>query len=153
MTQITSMKPKAKSLIALAALFLCTLTAHAEKVVAGPKGGRLLEADPFKAEFFVSKDRKVEVTFYDAALKPVAPESQAVSVTAEPAAGRTKLEMEKTPAGFVSKTALPGGEPYRVVVQIRATPEARPQNFRIDLNTEICGGCSKAEYACTCEGH
>jgi len=63
------------------------------------------------------------------------------------------LALEKTSAGFVSVGALPAGEPYRVVVQVRASPEARPQNFRIDLNLEECGECSRAEYACICEGH
>ena len=126
----------------------------AEKIVAGPKGGRLLETQPQKAEFFVTKDRKVEVTFYDAALKPVAPSAQQVTITAEPKTGRTPVELAKTATGFTSKTALPeSAEPYRVVVQIRATPEAKPANFRIDLNTDTCGECHHAEYACTCTGH
>ncbi len=137
------------TLLFIAAVSALTLTA-AEKP-AGPKGGRLLESAPLKAEFFVTKDRKVEITFYDAALKPVAPDAQVVAVTAEPAAGRTALELEKTATGFVSKTALPAGEPYRVVVQVRATADARAQNFRLDLNLALCGECQRAEYACTCD--
>ncbi len=123
----------------------------AAKPAAGPKGGRLLESSPLKAEFFVTKDRKVEVSFYDAALKPVAPGTQLVAVTAEPASGRAALELEKTATGFVSKASLPAGEPYRIVVQVRATPDAKPQNFRLELNLAICGECQRAEYACTCE--
>ena len=138
------------TLLFIAAVSALTLTA-AEKPAAGPKGGRLLESAPLKAEFFVTKERKVEITFYDAALKPVAPDAQVVAVTAEPAAGRTALELEKTATGFVSKTALPAGEPYRVVVQVRATPDAKPQNFRLDLNLALCGECQRAEYACTCD--
>ena len=123
----------------------------AEKIVAGPKGGRLLDTAPQKAEFFVTKDRKVEVTFYDAALKPVAPGAQVVAVTAEPKSGSTKVELEKTATGFLSKSPLPSTtEPYRVVVQVRATPEARPANFRVDLNLATCGECKLAEYACIC---
>jgi hypothetical protein len=99
----------------------------------------------------VTKDRKVEVTFYDAALKPVAPGTQVVTVTAEPKTGRTPVDLTKTATGFVSSVALPAAtEPYRIVVQIRAQPDSRPQNFRIDLNLEFCGECKKAEYACTC---
>jgi hypothetical protein len=140
--------------ITFAVAALCaTVSLHAEKIVSGPKGGRLLESEPNKAEFFVTADRKVEITFYDAALKPVDPGTQVVSVTAEPASGKAKLELEKTPTGFVSKAALPAGEPYRVVVQTRASSDAKPKNFRVDLNLANCGGCSKAEYACTCEGH
>jgi hypothetical protein len=145
---------KAKSIVlALAALSSAVSLTGAEKIVAGPRGGRLLDTEPQKAEFFVNADRKVEVTFYDAALKPVAPAGQSVAVTAEPTSGKTTLELEKTAKGFVSKSALPAGEPYRVVVQVREKPDARPKNFRIDLNLEKCGECKNAEYACTCAGH
>jgi hypothetical protein len=132
-------------------LLAATLACAAEKNIAGPKGGRLLEAAPARAEFFVTKDRKVEVTFYDAALKPVAPGERTVAVTAEPKSGRTPIALTRTATGFVSDGALPAaGEAYRVVVQVREAPGARPQNFRIDLNLDNCGGCNRAEYACSC---
>ena len=144
---------KTKSiLLTLAALAAVSLL-HADKVAGGPKGGRLLETQPLKAEFFVTADRRVEITFYDAGLKPAAPGAQTVAVTAEPATGRTPVELEKTATGFVSKAGLPAGEPYRVVVQVRATADAKPQNFSLDLNLATCGECQRAEYACTCEGH
>ncbi|MBI2511676.1 MAG: hypothetical protein HYV96_06850 [Opitutae bacterium] len=133
---------------------LCAVVcAHAENIVGGPKGGRLLETEPLRAEFFVTPERKVEIVFYDAALKPVAPGAQSVTVTAEPAGGRVKLELEKTATGFLSTQPLPEGGPYRVVVQARADAEAKPRNFRIDLNLAPCGECQRAEYACICEGH
>ncbi len=143
------MKPK---LIILAAILTAavSLTA-ADKIVGGPKGGRLLEADGQRAEFFVNPDRKVEITFYDAALNAVAPGDQVVAITAEPKSGRAKVDLEKTATGYVSKSALPEGAPYRVVVQMRAKPDSKPQNFRIDLNLEACGECKRAEYACTCD--
>ncbi len=140
--------------ITFAVATLCAAASlHAEKIVAGPKGGRLLESEPLKAEFFVTADRKVEVTFYDAALKPVDAGAQVITVTAEPSSGKVKLDLEKTATGFISKTALPAGEPYRVVVQTRASAEAKPKNFRVDLNLEMCAECQKKEYACICEAH
>lgn len=141
--------------ITFAVAALCaTASLQAEKYVAGPKGGRLLESEPNKAEFFVTKDRKVEITFYDATLKPVAPAAQVVAITAEPKSGRTQVELEKTATGFISKAALPASaEPYRVVVQVRAKPDAAPKNFRVDLNLETCGECKLAEYACICGSH
>lgn len=144
---------KLKSIAFAVVALGATLSLHAEKIVAGPKGGRLLEAEPNKAEFFVTADRKVEITFYDAALKPVDPGAQVVTVTAEPGSGKAKLELEKTATGFISKTALPAGDPYRVVVQTRASADAKPKNFRVDLNLAKCGECQKVEYACICEGH
>ena len=121
--------------------------------VAGPKGGRLLEAAPARAEFVVTPEHRVAIHFYDESLQPVAPTSQVVAVTAEAPGGRTTLAMEKTADGFFSREPLPDGAPYRVVVQVRPAAGEKPQNFRIDLNLEVCGGCSRAEYACTCEGH
>lgn len=142
---------KLKSFVFAVAAFCSAVSlVAAEKIVGGPKGGRLLEVDGQKAEFFVTADRKVEITFYDAALKPVAPGEQVVAVTAEPTAGRVKLDLEKTVTGYLSKTALPTGDPYRVVVQMRAKADAKPQNFRVDFNLATCGECKRAEYACTC---
>ena len=144
---------KMKSLLLVAALLAHTLAATAaEKVVGGPKGGRLLEVGSQKTEFFVTKDRKVEVTFYDAGLKPAALGAQVVAITVEPKSGRKTLEMEKTANGFISKTKLPeSSEPYRVVVQLREKADAPPKNYRVDLNLETCGECKRAEYACTCD--
>ena len=124
----------------------------AEKIKAGPKGGRLLETEPQKTEFFVTKDRKVEIQFYDAAMKPAAPGQQVVNITAEPKSGRAKVDLEKTATGYVSKAALPeSAAPYRIVVQVRPTADAKPQNFRVDLNLAQCGTCKYKEYACICD--
>jgi hypothetical protein len=135
-------------------LLSAALAGAAEKIVAGPKGGRLLEVAPLQAEFFVTKDRTIEVNFYDASLKPVAPGAHVVAVTAETKSGRTPIELQPTTTGFVSKSPLPASaEAYRVVVQVRSAAGARPQNFRIDLNLAPCDGCKFAEYACTCASH
>lgn len=140
------------SLVLLGLLAFASLTAANEKRVAGPNGGRLLELPPHKAEFFVNPEGRVQITFYDASLRPLAPEARTVTLTAEPKGNRQSIEIEKTESGFVSKTALPAAEgPYRVVVQIRENPGAAPRNFRIDLNLETCGECKRPEYACTCD--
>jgi len=145
---------KTKSLLLIAALACGAVFLNAaEKIAAGPHGGRLLETTPQPAEFFVTPDRHVEITFYDAALQPIAPGTHTVTVTAEPASGRKPVALEASAAGFRSKAPLPAGDPYRVVVQVRATPEATPQNFRLDLVLSTCGECKRAEYACICEGH
>ncbi|MBI2498508.1 MAG: hypothetical protein HYV75_11530 [Opitutae bacterium] len=144
---------KTKSLLLLAALLCTAGLLHAAKSAAGPSGGRVLSTEPLAVEFFVTPDRKVELTFLDPAGKPAAPGAQAAAVTAEPATGKVALPLERSPHGFVSTTALPAGEPYRVVVQLRAAPGAKPQNFRLDLALSTCGECRHAEYACTCEGH
>jgi hypothetical protein len=124
---------------------------HDHKIIPGPKGGKVLESTPLHAEFFVQPDRKVSVTFYDEAMKPVAPTAQEVKVTAEAKSGKAVLEFVKSGDGFLSKTALPAGDGYRVVVQIKTDASAKPQNLRFDYHTEMCGGCKRIEYACTCD--
>lgn len=144
---------KMKTLLLTVAALSGLVSLHAaDKIVLGPKGGRLLETTSHKTEFFVNADRKAEINFYDASLKPVTPSAQVVTVTAEPKGGRTPLELEKTATGFVSKGKLPEGDPYRVVVQVRENADAKPQNFRVAFNLEKCGECHNPEYACTC-GH
>ena len=140
-----------KVIINALALTLMTLALNAaEKVEAGPRGGRLLQTDAPRPEFFVEKDRKVSIAFYDANQKQVPAGAQTVTAIAEAKGGKAKLEFEKKGDLLVSKTALPEGNGYTVVVQVRSTTEASPKNFRIPLNTENCGGCNRAEYACTC---
>ena len=137
-----------KKLITLAGVLCAGLFAvtAADKVDAGPKGGRILEKTTPKAEFFVEKDKTVSVTFYDAAGKPVTPTDQSVTVIA----GKEKLEFEKKGDSLVSKSKLPEGDANNVVVQLKQTATAKPQNFRFKADLSICGGCKRAEYACTC---
>ena len=122
--------------------------------IAGPLGGRVVEVDGGgHAEFFVQPDRKVTVAFYGEDMKPVAPAGQVVKAVAEAPAGKSQIAFEKTGEAFVSTTALPEGDGYRIVLQIKSTLDAKTKNFRIDYHTEICDGCKRAEYACTCSDH
>jgi hypothetical protein len=143
--------------LALAALLTATTTTlagegHSHDIVPGPNRGKMLEVEPLHAEFLLNADRTVTVTFYDEAGKnAVAPAAQTVTVIAETPFGKAKLELAAKDGAFKSSEPLPEGEGYRVVVQIRDTPEAKPKNFRIDLVTHACGECKYAEYACICD--
>ena len=130
---------------------LLTVNAADKKHLGGPKGGRLLEKTEPRAEFHVEKDRTVSITFYDTALKPVPVSAQTVTVVADAKDGKAKMEFEKKGDVLVSKTKLPEGDGYNLVVQFKGTTDARPQNFRFKLDLGTCGGCKRAEYACTCD--
>lgn len=147
---MTSIKSLAIAGVLCAGLF--AINAADKKEQGGPKGGRLLEKTEPKAEFFLEKDRAVTITFYDAALKPVPVAGQSVTVIAQTDAGRSTVEFEKKGDVLVSKTRMPEGDGYNVVVQFKQSADAKPQNFRFKLDTHTCGGCKRAEYACTC-GH
>jgi hypothetical protein len=123
----------------------------AEKVEAGPRKGRILKLDASKAEFFVEKDRKISIAFYDDAKKQQPPADQVVTATAEAPGGKKKLEFEKKGDLLVSKEPLPEGEHYNIVVQAKEKADAKPKNFRIKLDLSTCKKCDNPEYACTCD--
>jgi len=151
MNMNTSSKFLALAGVLCAGLLALNAPAADKKQIGGPKGGRLLEKTDPRAEFHVEKDRTVSITFYDAALKPVPVTSQSVTVIADPKDAKTKVEFERKGDLLVSKGKLPDGEDYSLVVQFRQTADAKPQNFRFKLETHVCGGCNRAEYACTCD--
>lgn len=122
---------------------------HAHK--ATPKGGRLLDKTEPHAELVVEKDHSATIHFYNEEMKPVAATTQNVVVIADAKAGKAKLEFEKKGDVLISKTKLPEGDDYNVVVQFRQTPEAKPLNLRFKLDLSICGECKRAEYGCICE--
>lgn len=122
---------------------------HSRKGQGGPNGGRLLETEPH-AEFLIEKDRSVTVRFFTDDLKPVAAAGQTVTVLADPKAGKTRVEFEKSGEVLKSKTRLPEGDGYNLVVQVRSKPDAKPQNFRFKLDLATCGECKRGEYACIC---
>jgi len=147
------MKARPQSILFTTVLLasLCAASAADKKHLDGPKGGRWLEKTEPRAEFYVEKDRSVSITFYDAALKPVAATAQTVIVIADAKEGKAKLEFEKKGDALVSKTKLPEGDGYNVVVQVKQTAEAKPQNFRFKYDVYICGTCKRSEYACACD--
>ena len=116
-----------------------------------PKGGRLLDKTEPHAELVVEKDRSVTINFYNEQMKPVAATTQNVTVIADAKAGKEKIEFEKKGDSLVSKTKLPEGDGYNVVVQFKQTADAKPQNSRFKLDMHTCGGCKRAEYACICD--
>jgi hypothetical protein len=130
---------------------LVTATAAEKKLEGGPKGGRILDKTSPKAEFFIEKDRNVTIAFYDAAMKPVPAADQSVTVIADAKDGKQKIEFEKKGDTLVSKTKLPEGEGYNIVVQFKQTADAKPQNFRFKADLHTCGECKRAEYACVCD--
>lgn len=140
------------SLLTLAGVLCAGLftAAAADKVEAGPKGGRILEKTSPKAEFFVERDRTVSITFYDAAEKPVPPAGQSVTVIVDAKEGKQTLAFERKGDALVSKMKLPDGDAKNVIVQFRQTADAKPQNYRFKADLSTCGGCKRAEYACTC---
>lgn len=126
---------------------------HAPKKVAGPNGGRILQGTDPRAEFFVTNDRKVQITFLDHHGDAVAPSGQTVIVTAGDRAAPTELTFAPSGKALLSNTALPAGKSVPTVVQITPAPNAKPVTNKFNVNLAVCPDCKNAEYACVCEGH
>lgn len=127
--------------------------AHTGKKTAGPNGGRVLTTVTPHAEFFVTPDRRIQVTFLDDHGNPVAPAGQSVTVTTGRRAAPTVLAFRRQGDVLLSDAALPPGNNLPAVIQLRPAPDAAEVIEKFNLNLATCGECRHAEYACTCEGH
>ena len=147
---------KTKHILPLAIAILTSLTLHAgknhshEKKEPGPNGGRILTSIEPHAEFLVTADRKVQITFVDDAFKPIAPAAQVVTVTTGERSAPVKMTFAKTGDTLVSEQSVPEGNNFPVVVQIETTPDAKASVEKFTLNLSNCPDCKYAEYACIC---
>ena len=122
-----------------------------EKKTAGPNGGRILNGPDPRAEFFVTADRKVQITFIGKDGKPVTPAGQVVIVTAGERAAPTKLAFTRTGNVLVSDGPLPAGNDVPTVVQIIPAPGASTVTNKFHVDLTKCDECKNAEYACICD--
>lgn len=124
---------------------------HEAKKIAGPNGGRVLTGVEPHLEFFVTKDRKVKITAVDDAGKAVALGEQNVTVTGGSRSAPTRMSFTKDGDSLISDKAFPEGNNLPVIVQIKATPDAKTVIEKFTLNLSDCPSCKHAEYACTCD--
>lgn len=123
---------------------------HEHAAKAGPTGGKLItEVEPH-VEFFVNKDKKVEIRFIDDDMKVVAPGAQVISVTLGDRSAPTKLSFIKDGDKLISDKAVPEGNDLPTVVQIREKEGAKAVIEKFNLNLNDCPTCKNKEYACTC---
>lgn len=147
---------KTKHILPLAIAIITSLTLHAgknhshEKKDPGPNGGRILTSIEPHAEFFVTADRKVQITFVDDAFKAIPPAAQVVTVTTGDRSAPVKMSFTKTENAFLSEQAVPEGNNFPVVVQIKTSPDAKATVEKFTLNLSNCPDCKYAEYACIC---
>lgn len=152
-TKTTKMKSHALRLLALIAVAFTVTAVQAhdhKKKIAGPNGGRILTTVEPRAEFFVTADRKVQITFLDQAGKAIAPADQVVTVTTGDRAAPTKLTFAKTGHTLLSTAALPKGNGLPTVVQIKPTAAGKTVTEKFNIDLSKCGECKHAEYACIC---
>lgn len=119
--------------------------------IAGPNGGRVLTDVEPHAEFFVMDDGKVQIAFVDDDIKAIPAAEQSVTVVAGERTSPTSLSFAKVGDVLVSDKALPEGNNFPVVVQIKTSPTAKSVRAKFNLNLDQCPDCKYKEYACACE--
>lgn len=139
------------TILTLIATFTLASTLTAEDSAATPNGGRLLKNIEPEAEFFVTPERKVQITFLDQTGKAIAPAEQIVTVICGERSDPTRLEFVRENDVLLSKSSLPEGNGFPTIVQIKTTPEAKTVLEKFNLNVSTCPGCGLGEYACTCD--
>ena len=117
---------------------------------AGPNGGRLLTSIEPQAEFFVTDDGKVQITFLDAAGQPAPIAGQTVNVVAGDRSNLTTLTFAKQGEVLSSTSALPQGDDFPLVValQVDSSSDLTREKFTLDLS--VCQACKLRGYACIC---
>ncbi|MBL9184060.1 MAG: hypothetical protein JNN17_18095 [Verrucomicrobiaceae bacterium] len=123
---------------------------HEHAAKAGPTGGKLItEVEPH-VEFFVNKDKKVEIRFINDDMKVVAPGEQVITVILGDRSAPTKLAFTKDGDKLISDKVIPEGDDLPTVVQIKAKAGEKAVTEKFNLNLAQCPTCKNKEYACTC---
>jgi len=119
--------------------------------IAGPNQGRILTSTEPHAEFFVTKDRKIKITFIDENGKAVTPADETISAIGGERSAPTRMTFAKDGDSFISDKPLPEGKMVPLIMQIRTTPEGENVTEKFNVNLAGCPTCEHPEYACTCE--
>lgn len=121
----------------------------------GPNGGKVLIGVSPNAEFFVTADRKVKITFLSKDLKAIAAEGQTVSLISGDRSFPTTLEFVKEASGhsMISTASLPEGKSLPTIVTFKDSPDAKPIYAKFTLDLSQCPTCPNLEYVCTCAHH
>lgn len=121
-----------------------------DHIKAGPNKGRMISSVTPQAEFFVMNDGRVQISFFDAEMKAVAPAGQTVSVISGERISPLEMSFVAEGNALVSKEVLPKGNNFPTVVAIKASAEAEEVITKFTLNLSDCTSCSNKEYSCEC---
>ncbi len=130
---------------------------HSEKThkdvetLAGPNEGRILTSTEPHAEFFVTPERKVKITFLDEEGKTVSPEQATISAIGGDRTAPTRMTFARDGDSFISDKPLPEGKNIPIILQIKVAPDADNVTEKFNVDFSDCPTCKHPEYACTCD--
>jgi len=125
---------------------------HGQKT-AGPNGGRIITSVEPHAEFLVTDEYKVRITFLDDHNKAVTVSGQTAGIVCGDRSNPTTLSFAVDADGnsLLSTAALPEGDKYPLILTIKTSSTEAPVREKFTLDLSDCPTCDYREYACTCD--
>ena len=135
-------------LILLVTLITSLAFAH-QGVELGPNGGRILEFSDNETMHgeVIEKEGKLHIALLDKDMKPVKIEAQALTATAGQRNNPTKLEVIVQNDAF---TLAAPAEGDWLILQFKASADAKAVTARLHYDTKKCEPCSNPEWRCGC---
>jgi len=126
---------------------------HSEKKAeAGPNGGRIITSVEPHLEFYLTKERKIQITFLNDHGEVIAPEEQVVSLIGGDRQNPIRLRFASKGSVLLSDKALPEGNNLPIILSIKTDAKSKTVRERFNLDLSSCPTCEYKEYACIC-GH
>lgn len=121
--------------------------------IKAPNGGRILHEIVPHAEFFITKGRKVQITFVDDEGTPLEDAATLRAIGGKLSAP-TKFTFKKTKHGLISEQKLPDGKLVPILLMFKDSGGKKMPNIKFNVDLNGCPTCDLLEYACTCDhGH
>lgn len=139
---------KTKLIALLLALAAGPAVAH-EGIELGPNKGRIIEfsTDESVHGEVTEKDGKLHISLLDKEMKPMKIEAQALTATAGTRQMPVKLEVTKDESQFT--LPVPKEDEW-LILQYKATADAKSITARLHFNIKTCGPCGNPEWRCAC---
>jgi hypothetical protein len=123
-----------------------------KKAEAGPNGGRIITSVEPHLEFYLTKERKIQITFLNDHGEVIAPEEQVVSLIGGDRQNPIRLRFVSKGSVLLSDKALPEGNNLPIILSIKTDAKSKTVRERFNLDLSSCPTCKYKEYACIC-GH
>lgn len=121
-----------------------------EHEIKAPNGGRILHEVEPHAEFFITKERLVQITFVDDNGKALEDGATLRAIGGKLSAP-TKFTFKKTKHGLISEQKLPDGKLVPILLMFKDSEGKKVPTIRFNVDMNDCPTCDFLEYACTCD--
>lgn len=109
---------------------------HHHASMVGPNGGKVIHEVHPHIEVFVTKDRKLQITFLSEAGKAISPGKHTVKAICGKRTSPTRMRFARKGQSFLSGQSLPNGKKIPTVIHIERGAGKKPSIIRLNLDLE-----------------